>query len=133
MGQRTSTTSGGGSGGFTLVELLVVLAIVATLLSIAAPRYFDSLERAKEASLRTDLRLIREAIDKYRADTGQYPQSLQALEAARYIRQVPVDPVTDSDQTWQVIVSQDPAVPGVVDVRSGAAGVGRDGTEYGKW
>lgn len=118
---------------FTLIELLVVLAIMATLLSIAAPRYFDSLERAKEAALRTDLRLLREAIDKHRADTGRLPDSLSALAASRYIREVPVDPITDSDRTWLLVVSEDPAMQGVIDVRSGATGTGRDGTPYRSW
>lgn len=123
----------GGSGGFTLVELLVVMAILATLLSLAAPRYFDSLDRAKEVALRTDLRVIREAIDKHRADTGRLPQNLEALATARYLRAVPVDPVTERADTWILIASPDAAVPGVYDVRSGSPGSGRDGTPYSGW
>src|SRR5690242_11400756 len=76
--------------GFTLIELLVVLAILATLLTIAAPRYFESVDRAKEAALRTDLRVIRDAIDKHRADTGKLPETLQRLVEARYLRSLPV-------------------------------------------
>ena len=76
--------------GFTLIELLVVMAILATLLSIAAPRYLGSLERAKEAALRTDLRLLREAIDKYKGDRGQLPDSIQSLVTQRYIQAVPI-------------------------------------------
>ena len=120
--------------GFTLIELLVVMTILATLLSLAAPRYFDSLERAKEAALRTDLRLLREAIDKHRADTGRLPKSLQQLAMARYLRAVPVDPITDRADTWVPLAAPDSAVlPGVYDVRSGALGAGRDGSQYSSW
>ena len=119
--------------GFTLIELLVVMAILATLLSIAAPRYFESVDRAKEAALRTDLRLLREAIDKHRADTGRLPDTLQGLADARYLRSVPVDPVTDSVTTWVIAPHPDGVTPGVFDVHSGASGVGRDGTAYAKW
>jgi general secretion pathway protein G len=119
--------------GFTLIELLVVMAILATLLSIAAPRYFESVERAKEAALRTDLRLLREAIDKHRADTGQFPDSLERLATLRYLRNVPVDPVTDSASSWALVPNPDGTTPGVFDVRSGSAGAARDGTLYSSW
>lgn len=119
--------------GFTLIELLVVMTILAALLSIAAPRYFESLERAKEAALRTDLRLLREAIDKHRADTGRLPESLQQLAQARYLRAVPVDPITDRADTWLSVTTPDAAVPGVYDVRSGAPGAARDGSAYASW
>jgi general secretion pathway protein G len=119
--------------GFTLIELLVVLAILATLLTLAAPRYFDSLDRAKEAALRTDLRLLREAIDKYRADTGRAPENLQQLAQARYLRAVPVDPITDRSDTWLVTPAPDGTTPGVHDVHSGASGTARDGTAYASW
>jgi len=121
------------SAAFTLIELLVVMAILATLLSIAAPRYFDSLERSKEAALRTDLRLLREAIDKHRADTGQLPDSLQRLVERRYIRAVPVDPVTDRANDWVVVAHPDGVTPGVYDVRSGAPGLARDGSSLAEW
>ena len=119
--------------GFTLIELLVVMAILAVLLSIAAPRYFESVARAKETALRTDLRLLREAIDKHRADTGRLPDSLQALAAARYLRSVPPDPFTDSAATWVPSPHPDGATPGVYDVHSGAPGEGRDGSAYSSW
>jgi len=119
--------------GFTLVELLVVMAILATLLSIVAPRYFESVERAKETALRTDLRLLREAIDKHRADTGRLPETLQRLADARYLRAVPIDPVTDSTSTWVLAQHPDGVTPGVFDVHSGAEGTGRDGTAYSTW
>ncbi len=119
--------------GFTLIELLVVMAILATLLSIAAPRYFDSVDRAKEAALKTDLRLMREAIDKHRADTGRLPETLQRLVEARYLRSIPIDPITDSAADWVVVVHPDGATPGVYDVRSGAKGEARDGSRFDTW
>jgi general secretion pathway protein G len=119
--------------GFTLIELLVVMTIIAGLLSIAAPRYFESVDRAKEVALRTDLRLLREAIDKHRADTGRLPESLQQLAVARYLREVPIDPITDRADTWVSVAAPDTAVPGVYDVRSGAAGKARDGSAYASW
>ena len=119
--------------GFTLIELLVVMTILAALLSIAAPRYFESLDRAKEAALRTDLRLLREAIDKHRADTGRLPENLQQLASARYLRTLPVDPFTERADTWVPIAAPDAAVPGVYDVRSGASGTARDGSTYASW
>ena len=119
--------------GYTLIELLVVMAILATLLAIAAPRYFGSVDRAKEAALHTDLRLLREAIDRHRADTGRLPETLQRLAEARYLRSVPVDPLTDSATPWVVLPHPDGATPGVYDVRSGAPGLGLDGTAYASW
>ena len=121
------------AAGFTLIELLVVLAILATLLSIAAPRYFESVDRAKEAALKADLRAFRDAIDKHRADTGRLPESLQRLVDGRYLRSIPVDPVTDSAAGWVVVAHPDGSTPGVYDVRSGAQGEARDGTRYDAW
>ena len=109
------------------------MTILAALLSIAAPRYFESLDRAKEAALRTDLRLLREAIDKHRADTGRLPENLQQLASARYLRTLPVDPFTERADTWVPIAAPDAAVPGVYDVRSGASGTARDGSTYASW
>ena len=119
--------------GFTLVELLVVLAIMATLMSIVAPRYFSSVDRAKDAALKTNLRLIRESIDKYRADTGQYPSALQTLVTARYIAAVPIDPVTERNDSWLLLPHPDGATTGVYDLRSNAPGLGKDGTPYANW
>lgn len=119
--------------GFTLIELLVVVAIMATLLSIAAPRYFGSVDRAKEATLKTNLRLLREAIDKYRADTGALPGTLNRLAEARYLRAVPVDPLTDRADTWITLPHPDGQTPGVYDVRSAAPGSALDGTAYAAW
>ena len=86
--------------GFTLIELLVVLAIVALLLSLALPRYFQSIDTAKDAVLKENLHLVRETIDKFFADTGQYPESLQQLVDKKYLRALPVDPLTERTDTW---------------------------------
>lgn len=119
--------------GFTLIELLVVLAIMATLMSIVAPRYFDSVDRAKEAALRADLRLLREAIDKYKADTGHYPSVLNELVAARYIQAVPVDPLTERSDSWLVSPPPSDTAEGVYDIHSAAQGTGRDGKPFKQW
>ena len=119
--------------GFTLIELLVVLAIIATLLTIAVPRYFSSVDKSKEAVLKENLYQLRDAIGKYYADRGKYPESLQALATDKYLRSVPLDPVTDSASTWIVVAPEDPQKGGVVDVRSGAQGKALDGTEFSTW
>ncbi|MHB8982423.1 type II secretion system protein [Thiobacillus sp.] len=119
--------------GFTLVELMVVMAIVALLLSLALPRYFNHLENARETILRQDLAVMRDAIDKYHGDRGHYPDSLEALVSARYLRSLPVDPITERADTWQIVAPPGDAVGAVYDVRSGAPGNGRDGTLYGEW
>ena len=120
--------------GFTLIELLVALAIIALLLSIVTPRYFGGVTKAEEAALRENLHLMRDAIDKYYADTGRYPDSLEQLAERRYIRSVPTDPITKSVATWVIVPSPtDPQKGGVYDVRSGAKGQGRDGQPYEKW
>jgi general secretion pathway protein G len=119
--------------GFTLIELLVVLAIVATLLTIAVPRYYASLDRSKEAVLKENLYQMRDAIGKYYADRGRYPATLDALAADKYLRSVPLDPITESAATWLVVAPEDPQKGGVYDVRSGATGKATDGTEFSTW
>ena len=119
--------------GFTLIELLVVMSIIAVLLSIAVPRYFHTLERSRETVLRQDLSVMREAIDKHFGDYGQYPDSLLALVERHYIRAVPVDPITKSADSWQMVVSDDADHPGIRDLHSAAAGNASDGTAYKEW
>jgi general secretion pathway protein G len=119
--------------GFTLIELLVVLAILATLLTIATPRYFSSIDRSKEAVLKENLYQLRDAIGKYHADRGKYPESLDALATDKYLRKVPLDLITESAATWVVVAPEDPQKGGVFDVKSGAQGKGSDGTEFAAW
>ena len=120
--------------GFTLIELIVVMAIVALLVSIAAPRYFRSVDRARENTLRTSLNVMRDAIDQFETDKGRYPDSLDELVDARYLRAVPVDPLTGSASTWVVVTPVDPASKGKVqDIRSGMAGRGGDGRLLADW
>ena len=133
MDTSSSASLGRDRSGFTLVELLVVMAIMATLLSIAAPRYIASLELAKESALRTNLRVLREAIDRHRSDTGRFPSSLDQLVEARYVRAIPEDPMTDSRTTWVMVPHPDGVTPGVYDVRSAAPGVARDGSVFALW
>jgi len=118
--------------GFTLIELLVVMAIIGGLLSLAAPRYFKHIDRAKETVLKSDLASMRDALDKFFADTGRYPANLEELVARRYLRKVPPDPITESSASWLVVVPADSAMGGVYDVKSGASGVTLDGQPYGE-
>lgn len=121
--------------GFTLIELIVVMAIVALLVGIATPRYFNSLERAREHSLKTSLRVMRDAIDHFAADRSRYPDSLEELVQARYLRAVPEDPLTGRHDSWVLLLPPgDAEIPGqVFDVRSGAAGRAPDGSLYADW
>jgi general secretion pathway protein G len=121
--------------GFTLIELIVVMAIVALLASIAAPRYIGSVERAREATLRTSLATLRDAIDQFAADRGRWPESLDELVAARYLRASPEDPITGRRDTWLALPPPPDAaeVSGLFDVRSGAAGRAGDGSLYADW
>jgi len=115
--------------GFTLIELMVVMAIIATLLSIVAPRYFLHLERTREVALRQTLVVVRDAIDKFHGDVGRYPTELEELVSRRYLRRLPVDPVSESTDTW-IIVPPPGQGAGVWDLHSGAGGEGRP---YAQW
>lgn len=120
--------------GFTLIELMVVMAVIASLLTLALPRYFHSVERSREAVLKQDLHIMRDAIDKYLADRGRYPQTLEELADKRYLRRVPPDPITDSASTWITVSPPGgEAREGVYDVRSGAPGRSLDGEAYENW
>lgn len=118
--------------GFSLIELLVVLAAMALLLGIMAPRYVHHVDRAREAALRSNLAALRDAIDKYEMDRGQYPKRLTDLVEARYLRAVPLDPMTERDDAW--IQLPPPGQSGrIADVRSAAPGTGADGKPYASW
>jgi general secretion pathway protein G len=119
--------------GFTLIELLAVLAIIALLLAIAVPRYFGSVDKAKEAVLKENLYQMRDAIGKYYGDKGKYPESIEALATDKYLRKVPLDPITESASTWVAVPPEDAQKGGVYDVKSGAPGKASDGTEYSTW
>ena len=117
--------------GFTLIELLVVMVVISLLLTLAVPRYFHSVDRAREAVLKEDLAAMRDAIDKHYADTGKYPPTLEELVTKKYLRRVPADPITESAATWVLVPSPDAAAKGAIyDVRSGAEGKARDGKAF---
>jgi len=115
--------------GFTLIEMLVVLSVIGLLLSIAAPAYLAHVDHARDLALKQDLKTVRDSIDKFHADRGRDPVDLTELVTTRYLREVPVDPVTDSTSSW-VPVQVD---GGVHDLHSGAPGNGADGTPYASW
>lgn len=119
--------------GFTLIELLVVLTIVALLLTIATPQYFKGVDRAKESTLKQDLHVVREAIDKFYADKGLYPDSLEALVEEKYINKLPIDPITESNETWEIVPPEPPLEGEVYDLKSGATGTAKDGSYYNEW
>jgi general secretion pathway protein G len=124
--------------GWTLIELLVVLSLIMILTSLALTQYRNSVRTAKEASLRSDLFLMHDAIDQYYADKGKYPDSLDALVTDHYLRAIPKDPITDTSDSWQTIMAQpDPGVvsttPGVYDVKSGSDDQALDGSRYSDW
>jgi general secretion pathway protein G len=111
--------------GFTLVELMVVLTVIALLLSVVVPDYMGKMRRAEEAVLQENLMLMRESLDKHYADTGRYPTSLEELVAKHYLRSIPKDPFTQSASTWVPVAPQDARKGNVWDVRSAAKGYER--------
>jgi general secretion pathway protein G len=124
--------------GFTLVELMVVMAIVALLLALALPRYFNHLESSRETILKQDLAVMRDAIDKFHGDRGRYPNSLDELMSERYLRALPVDPITDRSDTWQAVApvtneAGESETGELYDIKSGAPGTARDGSAYADW
>jgi general secretion pathway protein G len=134
------------TAGFTLLELIVVIAIVGVLATIAMPALKDMPTRAKEAALKTDLRTMRDVIDQYYGDKGHYPKGLETLVEAGYLRTIPLDPFTKSKETWVLVFEEaDPDAPpaetdlpeggepGVIDVHSGSPGISLDGIPYSEW
>ena len=121
------------SRGFTLIELMVVMTVIALLIAIAVPRYFHSVEQAKEATLKQSLSVMRVAIDKFYGDNDRYPSSIKELVAKKYIRAVPIDPMTESTETWVTISPSLDITGSVFDIKSGAAGNAKDGTAYADW
>jgi general secretion pathway protein G len=119
--------------GFTLIELVVVLAIVALLLTLATPRYFHSIDKSKETILKSNLAATRDALDKYYGDNAKYPDTLAALVEKKYLRSLPFDPITESNTTWVIVAPEAADKGGVFDVHSGAEGNGADGTAYNTW
>ena len=118
--------------GFTLVELMVVLTVIALLLSIVVPDYVGRVKRAEEAVLKENLAVMRDALDKHYADVGRYPGALDELVSKRYLRTIPDDPLTQS-RTWVVVPPSDPKRGGVYDVKSAAKGNSSNGTPYAAW
>jgi type II secretion system protein G len=120
--------------GFTLIELLVVLAIIATLLSLVAPRYVHQTDRARAAVLKENLSGLRQALDQYNEDIGHYPAALSDLVDRRYLRRIPIDPITNRSDTWILITAKgDSAQASIRDIASGAPGTAQDGTPYRTW
>ena len=140
MAPSTSTGRGGGGGGsrgFTLLELITVVALISILAAIALPQYKVAIMQAKEATLRENLFRFRDLIDQYQADKGKYPASLEALVQDGYLRRVPDDPITKAAD-WQAVPEEPNAdrpgeVPGVSDVKSNSALMSLSGTPYNEW
>ncbi|BEV08839.1 MULTISPECIES: prepilin-type N-terminal cleavage/methylation domain-containing protein [unclassified Methylophilus] len=120
--------------GFTLIEMLVVLAILAMLLTIVSPRFMHMLQRAKETTLRHDLVTMRDAIDKFYNDKNRYPETLDELVERQYLKSVPPDPITERADTWVITLPPNIDEQGsVFDVHSGSALLAEDGTPYALW
>ena len=124
--------------GFTLIELMVVMAIISVLLAIAVPIYQKSITRAKESVLRNNIFTLRSMIDEYTIDKQKAPEALQDLVTDGYLRQIPQDPMTNSADTWRIIMEDSPvggstSSPGIFDVRSGSDKAALDGTNYSDW
>lgn len=119
------------SAGFTLIELLVVLAIIGLLLSVTVPRYFHVIDASKEKILVENLRVSRDAIDKFYGDTGRYPDNLDELVDRKYLRALPYDPLTESSTSWVIVAPDDQFTGNVYDIKSAASGEDNEGRAYG--
>lgn len=124
----TIKTGNKNSLGFSIVEMLVVLLLVSLLASLVTPLVTKSIQRAKESTLKEDLMLLRKSIDDYYADTAKYPEKLETLVEKRYIRKVPIDPITDSKTTWKFVGEN-----GISDIKSGSSETAMDGSKYNEW
>jgi general secretion pathway protein G len=121
------------TSGFTMIELMVAMAIVAVMLTVAAPRYFSNIDKTKEAVLREDLYILRDAIDKFYADKNKYPEQLADLVTEKYLRSIPVDPYTRSSNSWVVLPPEDGSLGAIANVRSAAPNKANDGTWFKDW
>lgn len=130
---KTSAARPSSSQGFTLIELLVVLAIVATLTMMVYPRYSQRIDVAKETTLQENLRTVRAVIEDFRGDKGRYPRSLEELVEQRYLKAVPIDPITEASNTWRIVAPPEGQEGAVYDLHSGATGVARNGQAYAQW
>ena len=138
LSRRSLGAKRASEGGFTLIELMIVMSLIVILASIGLAVYTNSVTRAKESVLKEDLFRMRDAIDQYYSDKGEYPTSLQDLVSQKYLRSIPVDPFTNSTDTWREVPAEpDPtnptAQPGLYDVRSGSELKALDGTNYSDW
>jgi general secretion pathway protein G len=124
--------------GFTFIELMIVMAIIAILMAVALPIYTRSIIRSKESVLKNNLYTLRTVIDEYTYDKQKAPQTLQDLVTDGYLRQVPIDPITGTADSWRLIMEDasntvNQTQPGIFDVRSGAEGTSLEGTPYAEW
>jgi len=118
---------------FTIIELMIVMAVIALLASVVTPRYFKHVERAKESTLRQNLFATRDAIDKYFSDTGKYPETLQALVDAHYLRALPEDPISGRNDAWLIVAPANADLGAVYDLHSAAQDTSSDGSRYANW
>jgi general secretion pathway protein G len=135
---RTNRSERCGEGGFTLVELMIVMTIIGLLAAIAIPSYIQSVKRAKEAVLREDLHTIRTAIDSYTVDKEKAPQGLDDLVQSGYLKSIPIDPMTSRNDTWMTgqsdtLTDINETQGGIDDIHSGSQGVSVEGTTYNTW
>ena len=138
MAHRMPSGSGRLRAGFTIIELMIVMAVITIIVSMAVPYYHKTMVRSKESLLKSNLFTLRTVIDEFTIDKGKAPQTLQDLVQEGYLRGVPVDPMTGSDQTWKIVMedaltSVNQTEPGIFDVRSGSDKTSLEGTPYSDW